>query len=196
MVIIHPSSCELSLNNELATYVVLSLRGIGVLQAAAGSVSRHLPSLHVDPGICRLVRWLSHVWLSSSILDLCRLPGGPSEGSADVSYYPGFPWRLFTHIQQQPLWKALYLPIWIVLCHLREGKAAVDPAHQHTNSCWKSNKEALGIWLVSRSICLSHPAYWTAHKWLRTELKQHVHFERQVLILDIQSYHRSLLLHV
>lgn len=82
---IHPSSCELSLNNELAAYAVLSLRGMGKLQAAAGSVSRHLPSLHVDPGICRLVRWLSHVWLSSSICHFCRLPGGPSGGSADVS---------------------------------------------------------------------------------------------------------------
>lgn len=39
----------------------------GGVAAAAGSVSRHLPSLHVDPGICRLVRWLSHVWLLSPI---------------------------------------------------------------------------------------------------------------------------------
>lgn len=126
-VVIHPSSCELSLNNELAAYVVLSLRGTEALQAAAGSVSRHLPSLHVDPGICRLVRWLSHVWLSSSIPDLCRLLWGPSGGSADVSCFAGFPLRLFIHIQQQSLWKALYLPIWIRLFHLREGKAAWLP---------------------------------------------------------------------
>lgn len=74
---------------------------------AAGSVSRHLPSLHVDPGICRLVRWLSHVWPSSPIPNW-RPPGGASEGtsphradgvSEDIWYYWWliswlvYPWR-------------------------------------------------------------------------------------------------------
>lgn len=57
----------------------------GILRASAGCVSRHLPSLHVDPRICRLVRWLSHVWPSPSALYLCSLPDGclltPSYGS-------------------------------------------------------------------------------------------------------------------
>ncbi len=66
---------------------ILSLCGMGKLNTAAGSVSRHLPSLHVDPGICRLVRWLSHIWLSSSICNFCHLFGGPPRDSARTNAF-------------------------------------------------------------------------------------------------------------
>lgn len=71
-------------------HICVSLRWLEMLlQAAAGSVGRHLPSLHVDPGICRLVRWLSHVWLSSSIPESYHLTRRTSLGTANVSVITG-----------------------------------------------------------------------------------------------------------
>lgn len=92
---IHPFSSELSLNHELEAYVVLSQHLMGKLQAAAGSVSRHLPSLHVDPGICRLVRWLSHVWLSSSICTSVALLEDHLEVLLMCQLLPKFPLKAF-----------------------------------------------------------------------------------------------------
>lgn len=71
-------------------HICVSLRWLEMLlQAAAGSVGRHLPSLHVDPGICRLVRWLSHVWLSSSIPESYHLTRRTSLSTANVSVITG-----------------------------------------------------------------------------------------------------------
>lgn len=100
--------CKQSFNNQVAAYALFLRWMEKLLQTAAGSVSRHLPSLHVDPSICRLVRWLSHVWLSSSLPDFCHLPGRTSGGSADAS-------ALHPHISSvSDLW---YLQKWISLYH-------------------------------------------------------------------------------
>lgn len=39
----------------------------------AGCVCRHLSSLHVDPGVCRLVRWLSRAQQTSHFFMICFL---------------------------------------------------------------------------------------------------------------------------